>query len=261
MKIVPSTAVGVLLFLTLLTSSCKSGPVSERRTVPADGLVSWWRADGNARDVTGRNNGILEGKIRFAPGKVGQAFFFGNTNAEVRIPASSSLDVGASGGFTLMAWINPSDVAYRRPIFEWNAGDGTTYWGVHFYIDPITPSGLQPGALYANVVDHNGNWHQIWSSGGTAVPHVFQHVALTYESASGIATIYRNGTIVAQQNLGSFMPLTTYDLYLGRRPMTQGETYSFAGRIDEVAVFDGTLSDVQIRNIYQAARSKMLMLR
>ena len=249
----------MLLFFTILTSSCKSGPVLGRGIAHIDDLVSWWHAEGNAKDVTGRNNGVLEGKIRFARGEVGRAFFFGNTNADVRIPASPSLDVGAGDGFTLMAWINPSDVTYRHPIFEWNAGDGTTYWGVHFYIDPITPYGLQSGALYANIVDSNGNWHQIWSSGGTAVSNVFQHVALTYDNATGMATIYRNGTIVAQQNLGSFTPLTTYDLYLGRRPMTQGETYTFAGRMDEVAIFDGALSNVQIRDIYKATKLKRLI--
>jgi len=73
--------------------------------------------------------------------------------------------VPTGNGFTLAAWINPSDVSQRHPLFEWNVGDGTTYWGVHFQIDPISFH-AGPGALYANIVDNNGRWHQIHSAAG-----------------------------------------------------------------------------------------------
>ena len=218
---------------------------------PPSGIVAWWPGEGNANDVVGGNNGTLEGGATFAPGMVGQGFYLNGSNADVRIPAGSSLDVGSGNGLTLEAWINPSDVSERHPLFEWNVGDGTTYWGVHFYIDPLS-FGAGPGALYANIVDNNGFWHQLYTGAGVVTPNVFQHVVLTYDKASGVATIYCNGVAVVQQNMGSFTPQTTYNLYLGKRPLTQGETYAFAGLLDEPSVYNRALSSTEIASLYSA---------
>ena len=215
------------------------------------GMVALWSGEGDGNDPVGGHNGVLEGGIDFAPGKVGDAFLFNNENADVKIPSSPALDVGSGNGFTLAAWINPADVSQRHPLFEWNVGDGATYWGIHFHIDPISFH-AGPGALYANIVDNDGRWHQIHSAGGTVLPNVFQRVALTYDKTSGMAKIYCNGVVVAQQNLGRFTPQTTYDLYLGKRPLTQGETYTFAGLLDEAAIYNRVLSTSEIQADYAA---------
>jgi hypothetical protein len=226
--------------------SVASGLASGTYRLP--GLVALWSAEGDARDSVGGNHGVLEGKIGFAPGKLGQAFSFADENADVKIPASASLNVGAGGGFTLAAWINPSDVSGHHPLFEWNTADGTTYWGVHFYIDADSFN-AGPGALYGNILDSAGNWHQIHSASGAVVAGAFQHVALTYEKNSGLAKIYCNGVLIAQQFLGRFNPQTSFDLYLGKRPLTQGETYTFAGLLDEAAIYNRALSAPEIQTI------------
>ena len=213
---------------------------------PAAGLVSWWRAESNALDVAGVNNGFLDGTIGFAPGEVGQAFQFNTINADVKIPASASLNLGSSNGFTLETWIYPSNTVALGPLFEWNNNGGS--WGVHFYVNPS-------GVLYANIVDSSGGWHQISSPAGVVASNVFQHVALTYNKTTGVATIYRNGAVVAQQNLGGFTPLTTYDLYLGRRVSgpVPAEVYTFAGKIDEAAIYNRALTQGEIQSIYNAS--------
>jgi hypothetical protein len=214
---------------------------------PPSGIVSWWPAEGNAADVIGTNNGILDGTISFASGEVGQAFLYNTTNADVRIPASPGLNLGASNGFTLEAWICPSNVAVYGPLFEWNNGSGT--WGVHFF------TGVEgAGSLFANIIDSGNNWHEIYSSPGVVASNVFQHVALTYDESSGVATIYCNGAVVAQQTLGSFTPLTTYDLYLGRRASAGApqDLATFSGLIDEPAVYGRALSSNEIAAIYNA---------
>jgi hypothetical protein len=210
------------------------------------GLIAWWPGEGNGLDIIGTNNGGLEGGLGFASGEVGQAFYFNNTNAGFKVPASSSLNVGAGNGFTLEAWINPSDISQLHPLFEWNVGNGVTYWGVHFY---VSASGT--GSLYANIVDGGGSWHIIHSATGVVTNGVFQHVALVYDKASGVAAIYYNGMVVAQQNVGSFTPLTTYSLYLGRRPGPDA-ILTFAGLLDEPSVYNRALSSNEIAAIYNA---------
>jgi hypothetical protein len=221
-------------------------PVPASCTPPPAGIVGWWPGDGNAQDIIGGNNGTMEGSLSFGPGLVAQAFQFNGANDGVLIPANTNLDVGQGAGLTLEAWVNCSNPAVLNPIFEWNVGDGATYWGVHFYI-----GAWGPGSLYANVVGLGGNWHQIASAPGLITPNVFQHVALTYDQASGAATLYLNGAIVAQSNLGNFTPLTSYNLYLGRRPGPDAYL-SFSGLIDEPAVYSRALQAAEIAAIYQS---------
>src|SRR5205814_4576731 len=90
---------------------------------------------------------------------------------------------------------------------------------------------------------------------GVLASNVFQHVALTFDKASGVARLYRNGVVVAQQTIGSITPQTSYDLYLGRRPASPGgpiEVASFAGLLDEAAIYNRTLTTNEIQAIYNA---------
>ena len=226
--------------LTVLT------PVPPSCDPPPSGIVAWWPGQGNANDIIGGNNGKVEGGLGFAPGEVGQAFLFTATNEDVKIPASASLNVGATNGFTLEAWVNCYNPSALNPIFEWNQGDGMTYWGVHFYV-----GAAGPGSLYANVVDSTGNWHRLWSAPGIVASNVFTHAALTYDKASGVATLYCNGTVEAQSNLGSFTPLTTYSLYLGRR-IGPDANFTFSGMIDEPSIYNRALSSNEVAAIYLA---------
>jgi hypothetical protein len=212
------------------------------------GLIGLWAGDGNGRNSVRGNNALLT-DITFAKGKMGQAFLFDSENAEIKIPTSREFRVGLTNGFTLAAWINPTDVSKGHPIFEWNVGNGTTYPGVHFYIFP--QSGSQPDALYANIVDRNGRWHTVWSPSGRVVSNAFQYVALTYDRTSGVAKIYCNGDVIANQDVGHFAPQTGYNLYLGKRPLTQGETYVFAGLLENVAVYNRALSEKEIQANYR----------
>ena len=221
-----------------------------------DGLVALWRAEGNANDATGKHDGIVQGRLEYGNGLLGQAFQFDSDNTWIKIPASTNLDVGKGSGFTLEAWVNPSEINRLNPVFEWN---DLHRWAVHFSIcpnQPHHPSGRSgPGELYADIVDDSGEDHKLSSLPFVAQLNQFQHIVLTYDAGSGAAMIYHNAKVVARQNLGIFTPQTKDDLYLGSRPAPAGERDSFAGLLDEAAVYSRALTAEEIRQDYNAGRN------
>jgi Concanavalin A-like lectin/glucanases superfamily/Immunoglobulin domain len=209
------------------------------------GLVSWWRAEGNGNDSAGANNGVLQGGMTFGAGEVGQAFSFDGTSNAITIPASASLDVGQSGGLTVEAWINPADTV-TRPIVDWSP-NGT--YGAHFWARNV-------GGLYADLYGTDNSSHIIQSVGGLLVTNAFQHVAVTYDKASGIAQLWLNGAVVQQASLGSFTPQTSYPLNIGLRlPGAPFGPVDYKGLMDEVSVYNRALTTNELQAIYNAGVS------
>jgi hypothetical protein len=207
-----------------------------------EGLVALWPGEGNANDIIGTNNGILE-NVAFTNGKIGQAFQLNHATSYITVPASPSLDIGSTGsGVTIECWVKPDafNVMASGPIIEW---------------DSATTDGLQlwtGGSLFANLKDTSGNAHRIESQTIFDVNN-FQHVALTYDKGSGLAVLYINGVSVASQNLGSFTPQTTYPVNIGRRtgqPIGLNDT--FGGLIDEISLYNRALSAAEIQVDYDA---------
>ena len=234
-----------------ITKGTPSG-LAQTACVPSPpGLVGWWRAEGNANDSAGTDEGISEGGLAYAPGEVGQAFVFNGTDADVHIPASATLNVGAGSGMSVEAWIKPAEVNAQHPLVEWNGGS----FGAELWLGVIPPLGTGAGCLYGALVDANRRPNAISSAGGLVVPNAWQHVAMTYDKTTGIAVLYLDGAVVQQQTLGVVTPLTTGDLWLGLRPNDAGAGLRYAGLMDEVSVYNRALSAAEVQAIYAAGRS------
>jgi hypothetical protein len=211
------------------------------------GLVSWWPGEGDATDLVGGHNGQLLGGVSFGAGEVGQAFSLDGSTGRVSVPATGALNLGTGPGLTLEAWINPRNASLTQCLFEWNSGRA---FGAQFYLSVDPPWGTGSGCLYANLFDTSGISHLITSANGMVVPNTFQHVALTYDHASGNTAIYYNGVVVAQQNLGVFTPSTSYNLVFGYRP--SGPVLAFSGQLDEASAYNRALSAAEILEVYNA---------
>src|SRR5882672_5018783 len=90
------------VILTGLTRFACPAPAAD--CVPApDGVVAWWRAEGNALDSVATNHGTLVNGAAFAQGQVGQAFSFDGANAFLSVPDSTAWDLGTND-FTIELW-------------------------------------------------------------------------------------------------------------------------------------------------------------
>src|SRR4051794_7580526 len=72
------------------------------------GLIGWWAGDGNANDLAGANNAILQGGASAnAAGVDGLAFNFDGMNSFVQIPDSPAL---RPTNLTIEAWVRFSSL-------------------------------------------------------------------------------------------------------------------------------------------------------
>lgn len=85
-----------------LFAACLLLQVQASFAIPTSGLISHWKADGNANDSVDGNNGTLFGTT-FASGKNGQAFSLDGVNDYVRIPDSANLN---PAHLTIGFWFN-----------------------------------------------------------------------------------------------------------------------------------------------------------
>ena len=226
------------------------------------GLVSMWPFEGNVMDAIGTNHGTLVGSPTFAPGQVSQAIYVTNTvgfTNYVMVPAAPSLNVGAGPGMSIEGWITPTDLQTFQPLVEWNRDIpmGANTIGTQFWINGgnggVVPGG-GPGALYANLIDVNNISHELYSTPGVLTNNVFNHVAMTYDQASGLTKLFVNGVRVGQTNLGSFTPQTSYDLYFAKQTAANVPivNQSFTGAMDELSLYNRALTDSEVQAIAQA---------
>jgi len=230
--------------LTVNPITCAAAPT---------GLVGWWQAEGNGADSANTNAATLQNGVTFAAGKAGQGFSFDGVDDLISLPATANgaLNVGLSNGLTIECWINPADVQSPRPLVEWNQG-GSFPLGVHLWISEIG-SGPGAGCIYVNLMDTAGAEHKFASAAGIVSTNVFQHVAVTYDKASGLATLFHNGMVVASQNVGMFTPQTALPLYFGHRADTAAfDPGYFVGRMDEIGIYNRALSTAEIEGIFVA---------
>ena len=226
------------------------------------GLVSMWRFEASATDSVGNNHGTTVGSPAYLAGRVSQAALLTNapgvTNYFV-MPASASLNVGTGAGMSIEGWINPTDLQTFQPLVEWNRNIalGADTIGAHLWINVLNGSfvpGGGPGALYVNLIDINNTSHALHSLPGVLASNVFNHVAMTYDRASGLTKLFVNGLRVGQTNLGSFVLQTSYDFYVGHRPAANvpSPDQSYNGGVDELSIYNRALTEAEVLAIAQA---------
>jgi Concanavalin A-like lectin/glucanases superfamily len=214
-------------------ASCDSAPA---------GMVSWWKAEGNANDSQDSHNGTVN-DATFAPGEVGQAFTFDGTDDSVSIPSSSDWNFG-TGDFTFDFWEKSSASSETReyalsfdPVqdttnLEFNFNDSNiglwVYWNGGG--GPLGTNAIQvgTGGQYTD-----GQWH---------------HIALTRSGST--LTLYIDGVAVGTATYSDPIDLSGgNNNYLGKYA---GNNFFWNGQIDEVEIFKRGLTGTEVARIFNA---------
>ncbi|HZQ47624.1 MAG TPA: LamG-like jellyroll fold domain-containing protein, partial [Verrucomicrobiae bacterium] len=227
------------LFVLLLafTVCVLPGRVSAACDPPPSGLVSWWRAEGNALDSAGFNNGTLAGGVSYGPGMVGQAFVFSTTNSAVLLGNPPSLQLQ---NFTIETWIKCGS----STNFSLSGGDavllGNGLLGIAFGFQSsgtlfLSEVGVSAVMVQSGITDTN--WHHVAvTKTGTTVVFYVDGVAFPAQTYSG-AFSYASDIL----RIG----------VLGGKSLTA----PFYGAIDELAVYNRALSATEMQGIFTAGAS------
>jgi phosphodiesterase/alkaline phosphatase D-like protein len=209
-------------------------------TVAADAPVSHWRLGETsgtaAADVFARNAGVFRGGPF-----LNQAGLINDTNRAARFDGnddwtevrdSASLDL--TNAITLEAWIKPDAIP---------AAGG---WA-SVVSKPESYSLQFNGPQLEFTLIQNGNRRRLLAPSGAVVAGRTYHAVATYDGAT--QRLYLNGTQVASRAQSGSASVTTWPLALGS---WNGYAESFRGTIDEVAVYNTTLSAARVSAHYTA---------
>jgi hypothetical protein len=188
-------------------------------------------------DSSGNNNqGTIVQATWTTSGKFGSALNFDGVNDIVNINHSSSLNL--TNAFTVEAWVRPSNIGGWRSILMKEIS-GNQSFSLYASDGPNSPA-----ATYANVKT------EVSARGGGNLPvDTWTHVAGTY--GGGSLKLYINGSLVNTRSLTGNLKTSTNPMRIGGNTIWSDEY--FAGQIDEVRVYNRTLTQAEIQaNMNQA---------
>ena len=199
------------------------------------GIVNWWPADGNARDIYGTVTGAPQGALCYAAGKTGLAFHFdGSTSylstgaADIAVPWTACMWVKRESAAGTSAGLL-EDGTYSLKLEQYNATHqvGLTVLGVGDYV--FSPAYTAPV----------GTW-----------------VHLAFVGTSSGTSLYVNGALKA--SLATSIPLPR--AYIGAGYIaSSAKTVDFlSGSLDEILLYNRALSAAEIQSIYSAGSAGLV---
>jgi hypothetical protein len=213
------------------------------------GQIGWWRAEGNAADASGTNQGTLFGGVTFVAGKVGQAFNFDGTNAYVEVPDSPALRL--TNELTIEFWVKRQRLFFPSlPYADYVVEKGGDYTG---------------GALNYSVALHNQQYSNClslvfaggWRGAGSVSDFNWHHCAVVARNGQPDPTFYIDGVeqpVVYREGAGTINLFpSTRPLHIGAQldPVT-GWFYFSQNILDELGLYNRALAASEIQAIYAA---------
>lgn len=166
------------------------------------------------------------------------ALDFDNVNDEVITPAGSALIAGSTT-ISMTAWVYLRNPSPTFPDFDGLAGIRNNV-DADFYLLHFSTSSIE--ARFRNSTGVN------YDVIGTGVQlNTWTHLALTYNGST--LSLYIDGLLDGSIAASGFIASTTDDFYMGNL-LYQTTNYWFNGKLDEVSLWNRTLTPSEINCIY-----------
>ncbi|PLW80806.1 hypothetical protein C0585_00695, partial [Candidatus Woesearchaeota archaeon] len=207
-------------------------------------LLHMDESSGTLVDYSGQgNNGTQSGGVTYSSeGMFGSAINFDGSDDYINFGTPSELDIyGTNKPLTLSAWIkfdaedtsgNLGDIIIHKgtyPTYEYGFATGGTPLRIDFR--------MNDAGSFSRVVDTESYQTGLW-----------EHIVGVYNTTNVL--LYRNGILVNSTSHSGVVNQDTYGLTMGTYgPSSSG--YSFNGSIDEVAIWNRSLSADEVLDLYK----------
>jgi hypothetical protein len=206
-------------------------------TISISGLQAHYKLERDATDETGNYDGTASNityneydgtasNVTYATGKFGNAAVFNGSNAIITLPNTPS--ISQANDFSWSYWVKPNGFTANGTVFRFTSDSYTSH--------EIRTNGV--------LMFYDGTVHT--SGSGEITDGVWQHVAITKSSTSGIV-IYVNGISVFNNSSTANAPSTSVTNRIGG---WDGTNFGFSGSIDQVRIFDRALSAANVATLY-----------
>ena len=180
---------------------------------------------------------------------------FNGTNEYVSVPYDSTMN--PSGNFSVSAWVKLSNKnAYRSAVTSRSETvNGNQTGGYMLYI-----SNANKWQFWNGFGNTGGLWKQANSS-TRIIENTWQMQTVTYDHANTHMRLYVDGVLVAQNNSETLLANTDKPLYIGAGRTNKHPhdalppQFYFNGNIDDVAIWNTTLSAAEIVQLYNSGET------
>ena len=199
----------------------------------------------DVEDFSGRNNhGNEFGSPIFGqPGKFGNGLLFNNTVNDITVLYNNDFNFSKSNAFTVGAWVKSVDLTGSKHIItHFLAADNNRIWGLQLF------------GANARVVGSSDGFTEVTVTGNTSLQtNMWYFVAGRWNGTD--LQIFVNG-IDDQQNTTSLTALYSSSSADIKLASVNGST-RFNGTIDEVALWNRSLSNLEILNLYKRGAMRL----
>ncbi len=230
--------------------------------VPTNGLVGYWPFNGNANDlsVNNLNANVLGGATlttdRSSNVNASYDFdystvSFGGQTDEVYIPFNPLLNVDF---ITVSVWLyprsyywtgdsgNPNSIILNRFEYGYSTPNGEA-WGVAFNQNSVT--GFILGSTGASAISNTPLNLNVW-----------HHILMTYDGAN--IKLYVDGSLSGIQNHTAAMNIAgNSGISIGESNQANGYWNQTDGKIDDIGIWNRSLTPCEIQALYQSGTSSM----
>jgi hypothetical protein len=226
--------------------------VAHSNTFISNGLIGYWTFDGSSvdwfksqvADVSGNGNtGQLLGMSTSSspvPGKIGQALMFGNGGVYIPMPTTTTFPV------TMSAWIYSAS-STQSAILVYNGVSGSNGYGIL-----LTNGTCSPGTKVTLLL--GGVNCDILSSTYSPPINQWVHIAIVKASSGAPWLLYVNGLLtVTGGTTNANTPTSNFEIGENLNSLIMSPP-SFAGKIDDVRIYNRALSAAEVNELYKSGR-------
>ena len=220
---------------TLKYSTLTSSAGTSTANDITNGLIAWWKLNGNANNSVGSLNGTIVNATSTTnqQNQADMAYNFSGSNQTINF--DNAVVPTGSSSFTVSIWVKRgrNNVGYEEMVSQYTNAAG----GNSFYF----------GFQNSNI-RFTDQWDNVPIS-GAGVTGSWMHIVGVNDVTTNNAYIYING--VAAANRGSRLPYTGRGNFtIGKQGEYAGGAEYFQGALDDIRIYNRALSAAEIQSLY-----------